>query len=110
MRCIRRNALPAVSGRLCAVPCLRHAHLTRIAGSRGYADMTLRTLLFIGFAFLGAGTAPAQMAPPPPQEPILRIDPGMHTAPIFRIGVDAACTLLATGSYDKTVRLWRRPE
>src|SRR5262245_13620943 len=47
---------------------------------------------------------------PPPQEPILRIDPGMHTARINRIGVDAACTGLATGSYDKTVRLWRLPE
>ena len=46
----------------------------------------------------------------PPQEPILRIDPGMHTASIGRIGVDAACTLLATGSNDKTVRLWRLPE
>src|SRR5262249_47562766 len=44
------------------------------------------------------------------QEPMLRIDPGMHTAPILRIGVDAACTLLATGSYDKTVRLWRLPQ
>jgi WD40 repeat protein len=55
----------------------------------------------------------AQQAAAPPrllQEPILRIDPGMHTAPIWRIGVDAACTLLATGSHDKTVRLWRLPE
>jgi hypothetical protein len=34
----------------------------------------------------------------PFQDPILRIDPGMHTAPIKGIGVDAACTLLATGS------------
>jgi hypothetical protein len=61
----------------------------------------------------GAAVAPAlaqQAGAPPPQEPILRIDPGMHTAPIRRIGVDAACTLLATGSYDKTVRLWRLPE
>ena len=46
----------------------------------------------------------------PPQDPILRIDPGMHTATIRRIGVDNACTLLATGSHDKTVRLWRLPE
>jgi WD40 repeat protein len=47
---------------------------------------------------------------PPLQDPILRIDPGMHTTRIKGIGVDAACTLLATGSYDKTVRLWRLPE
>ena len=47
--------------------------------------------------------------PPPPQEPILRIDPGMHTAPVRRIGVDAACTLMATASSDKSLRLWRLP-
>jgi WD40 repeat protein len=33
----------------------------------------------------------------------------MHTARINRIGVDATCTLLATASDDKTVRLWRLP-
>ena len=32
------------------------------------------------------------------QRPILRIEPGMHTAPISRIGVDATCTLMVTGS------------
>lgn len=46
----------------------------------------------------------------PPQEPILRVEPGMHTASIRRISVDAGCTLVATGSHDKTVRLWRLPE
>jgi WD40 repeat protein len=46
----------------------------------------------------------------PPQEPQLRIDAGMHTAPINRIGVDVGCTLLASGSDDKSVRLWRLPE
>ena len=46
----------------------------------------------------------------PPQEPQLRIEPRMHTAPVVRIGVNATCTLLATGSHDKTVRLWRLPE
>jgi WD40 repeat protein len=34
----------------------------------------------------------------------------MHTAPIIRIGVDAACTLMVTGSHDKTARLWALPE
>ena len=43
-------------------------------------------------------------------DPILRIDPGMHTAMTKRVGVDAGCTLLATGSDDKTLRLWRLPE
>src|SRR5688572_23297194 len=75
--------------------------------------MTLRLALLIGL-MAGAAVLPAgaQQAPkiPPPQDPVLRIDPGMHTAPIRRIGVDATCSLLATGSHDKTVRLWRLPE
>ena len=40
----------------------------------------------------------------------LRIEPGMHTATIRRIGVDAAGTLMVTGSHDKTARLWALPE
>ena len=71
--------------------------------------MALRFLLSVWLIACGAAAAQAQQTPPP-QEPILRIDPGMHTAPIRRIGVDAACTLLATASEDKTVRLWRLPE
>ncbi len=46
----------------------------------------------------------------PDQHPFLRIDTGMHTAVINRIGVDAACSLLATASDDKTVRLWSLPD
>src|SRR5262245_5988257 len=75
--------------------------------------MTLRGLPFALLVALLLGAVPAraqQTVPPPPQDPILRIDPGMHTAPIRRIGVDATCTLLATGSDDKTVRLWSLPE
>src|SRR5262245_9983694 len=58
---------------------------------------------------IGAGPLHAQTTLPS-QEPQLRIDPGMQTAEIWRIGVDASCTLLATGSDDKTVRLWGLPE
>jgi hypothetical protein len=46
----------------------------------------------------------------PDQRPFLRIETGMHTAVINRIGVDAACGLLATASDDKTVRLWSLPD
>ena len=46
----------------------------------------------------------------PDQRPFLRIETGMHTASIKAIGVDAACRLLATASYDKTVRLWSLPD
>ena len=42
----------------------------------------------------------------PPAEPILRIETGMHTAMINRVGVDAAGRFLVTGSDDKTVRVW----
>ncbi|MGB9178195.1 MAG: caspase family protein [Pyrinomonadaceae bacterium] len=45
----------------------------------------------------------------PSREPILRIETGMHTAPIKRIGVDAANRYLVTASNDKTVRVWELP-
>jgi hypothetical protein len=45
----------------------------------------------------------------PDQRPFLRIETGMHTATIRRIGVDTACRMLATASDDKTVRLWSLP-
>ena len=46
----------------------------------------------------------------PDQRPFLRIETGMHTSVIKRIGIDAACSLLATASDDKTVRLWSLPD
>ena len=46
----------------------------------------------------------------PGARPVLRIEPGMHTAPIKSVGVDAACTLMVTGSDDKTARLWALPQ
>ncbi len=55
-----------------------------------------------------AGAARAEDLPD--RRPMLRIEPGMHTAVIRRIGVDAACTLMVTGSDDKTARLWALPE
>ena len=49
---------------------------------------------------------PVVKASAPPQEPILRMETGMHTAGILRIGMDAAERYLATCSLDKTVRVW----
>jgi hypothetical protein len=46
----------------------------------------------------------------PSQEPVLLIETGMHTAPVKRIGLDRACRIAATGSYDKTVRVWSLPD
>lgn len=45
----------------------------------------------------------------PSRDPILRIETGMHTAIIKRIGVDAANRFLVTASDDKTLRLWELP-
>jgi len=42
----------------------------------------------------------------PPTEPVLRVETGMHTATIWRVGIDAANRYLVTGSDDKTVRVW----
>ena len=56
-----------------------------------------------------AATAEAVKACPD-QDPVLRIETGMHVASIKQIGVDAGCKVLATGSDDKTVRLWSLPE
>lgn len=42
----------------------------------------------------------------PPTEPVLRIDPGEHTAPIRRIATDQAGRWLVTASNDKTARVW----
>jgi len=46
----------------------------------------------------------------PQQDPILRIEPGHHAAPIKRLSSDESGRLLATASDDRTVRLWALPE
>jgi WD40 repeat protein len=46
----------------------------------------------------------------PVMDPILSIETGMHTAPIRGVGVDRDCKLLATGSDDKTARVWSLPD
>jgi hypothetical protein len=42
----------------------------------------------------------------PPREPILRIETEMHTAPIYRMAIDADNRYLVSSSDDKTVRIW----
>ncbi|MDD5167935.1 MAG: caspase family protein [Syntrophales bacterium] len=63
-------------------------------------------ILITCFFILYANIAPAAN---PPKEPILKIEIGMHTAKIWRIGVDMANRFLVTGSQDKTVRVWELP-
>jgi hypothetical protein len=50
------------------------------------------------------------LAGEPPQQPFLRIEAGGHTSAVAHLAVDAAGTLLATASYDKTLRLWSLPD
>ena len=42
-------------------------------------------------------------------KPVLRIETGIHTDSIYRIGANKNCTMMVTGSSDKTVRLWALP-
>ena len=41
-----------------------------------------------------------------PTKPMLRLETGMHTAPIRRIDADRGERFLVSGSHDKTVRIW----
>ena len=68
----------------------------------------MRIMAAIFFGMLVAGAARGEDMPD--QRPALRIEAAMHTAQIKRIGVDAACSLMVTGSDDKTARLWALPE
>ncbi|MBM4330159.1 MAG: hypothetical protein FJ117_02850 [Deltaproteobacteria bacterium] len=61
------------------------------------------SLLFQAFP---DGEGVVSYAGEPPKDPILRIETGMHTASIERIGIDAENRYLITGSPDKTVRVW----
>jgi WD40 repeat protein len=61
----------------------------------------LQAIILIAFIF-----SPETKAAEPPREPILKIETGMHTAAIKRIGVDAENRYLVTGSNDKTIRVW----
>jgi WD40 repeat protein len=40
------------------------------------------------------------------ERPVLIVDPDMHTAPSLGAAADTSGRLLATGSFDKTVRIW----
>ena len=46
----------------------------------------------------------------PPQQPFLRVEAEAHIAPVARLATDAAGSVLASVSDDKTLRLWNLPE
>jgi hypothetical protein len=68
--------------------------------------MTARTLIL---AFCLSWAPPAALAQDLPNAPVLRIEPGMHIAPIMDAETDQARDLLVT-SGDSTVRIWTLPE
>ena len=72
---------------------------------RGQGSAIARSLALLPallFAVLANPAAMAQLS----EQPMLVVDPGMHTAPIRAVAVDAAGRLAVTGSDDKTVRVW----
>jgi len=69
----------------------------------------MRRVLFAAL-LLVSGPAFGQLLQEPPQQPILRIETGAHTAPVARLATDASGRLLATVSDDKTLRLWSLPD
>ncbi|MBA4392138.1 MAG: hypothetical protein C0407_01165, partial [Desulfobacca sp.] len=67
----------------------------------------LKKLIFwIIAGFLAPAMADIAWAEEPSTDPILRIETGLHTAVIRRIGVDRENRFLVTASEDKTIRVW----
>ena len=64
-----------------------------------------KTLLFISIFLLLIFTGRIHSSGVP-EEPILRMEMGMHSSWITSIAVDAQNQFIVTGSQDKTVRLW----
>jgi WD40 repeat protein len=63
-------------------------------------------LCIVSLLALAAGAAAEEGVPALYDRPVLTLDPGVHTARILRADVDAAGTIVVTGSDDKTVRIW----
>ena len=62
--------------------------------------------VFVLVSMLMAARAVDVLAAPLAQEPVLRIEVGLHAGPINALAADAQGRFLATVSYDKTLRLW----
>jgi WD40 repeat protein len=72
---------------------------------RGQGSAIARSLALLPallFAVVASSAAMAQLY----DQPVLVVEPGMHTAPIRAVAVDPAGRLAVTGSLDKTVRVW----
>ena len=68
-------------------------------------------LVAIGFVIASVAAGAAEFTPrEPTQEPLLRVETGMHTTLIRRVVVDAPRNRLISASDDKTIRVWQMPE
>src|SRR5262245_9454429 len=86
---------------------INKARLAAVQGLPVIAQFVCRVLSLIILLGLGATGAAAEAATPALyDQPVLTLDPGMHTAAIKRADVDIAGTTVVTGSEDKTVRIW----
>jgi WD40 repeat protein len=72
---------------------------------RSQGGAIARSLALLPAVLLAVVAAPAAMARLYDQ-PVLVVEPSMHTAMIEAVDVDAAGRLAVTGSRDKTVRVW----
>ncbi len=76
---------------------------TRLESLKALFVVTLALLPLLGNY---SGDVPSGEAGTPSDEPILRIEAGIHTATTRRMDVDAAERYLVTASDDKTARVW----
>ena len=80
-----------------------------LAGRARVAAMLAMVVVHLAYA---APSAPAQESPPPAataepiRTPFLLIDTEMHVAPVTRLAADASGRMIATGSSDKSIRLF----
>src|ERR1700683_4766760 len=100
---------------LCIVFAAPAAHATDLANMGNAEIKALQQRLADGGCYQGSidgqdrAALQGAIKACPSQGPVLRIETGMHVAPIPRIGVDRTCRIAVTGSYDKTVRVWSLP-
>jgi hypothetical protein len=66
------------------------------------STITCRLMALPALLFCALPGAMAQLY----EQPVLVVDPRMHTSIIHSVGADAAGRFAVTGSYDKTVRVW----
>lgn len=68
--------------------------------------LLIHRFLVTALLLVAATAASGADAPEPVRTPFLMIDTEMHVGPVTRVTSDAAGTLIATGSTDKSVRLF----